>query len=170
MSFPESSGWGSRMMAPSLVFFLPSFALTGRFALAGRWLSAATDAAAAADADADALRSSTAKPVGIEEWEFLAWTFRKPRGSLRCDARRSTEPAGALVLPLGWTVKSFVLTWNLDGLFVVQNSHTPFRRAIRIILAGRSRAGATTAAAQKAPPSRRIGDFWHDERLVESRI
>lgn len=59
------------MMAPSLVFFLPSFSLTGRFALAGRWLSAATDAAAAAAAaaaeEADALRSSTAKPVGIEE-------------------------------------------------------------------------------------------------------
>jgi hypothetical protein len=159
------------MIAPSLVFFLPSFALTGRFALDGRWPSAATDAAAAAAAaeEADALRSSTAKPAGIEEWEFLAWTFRKPRGSLRCDARRSTEPAGALVLPLGWIAMSFVLTWNLDGLFVVQNSHTPFRRAIRIILTGRGRAGATTAA-QKTPPSRRIGAFWHDESLVESRI
>jgi hypothetical protein len=88
---------------------------------------------------------------------------------LRCDARRSTEPAGALVLPLGWIAMSFVLTWNLDGLFVVQNSHTPFRRAIRIILTGRGRAGATTAA-QKTPPSRRIGAFWHDESLVQSRI
>jgi hypothetical protein len=51
------------MIAPSLVFFLSSFAL------AGRWLSAATDAAAAAAAaeEADALRSSTGNPTGIEE-------------------------------------------------------------------------------------------------------
>lgn len=35
---------------------------------------------------------STTKPVGMEEWEVLACTLRKPKGSFRWAARRRTEP------------------------------------------------------------------------------
>jgi hypothetical protein len=64
-SLCESSGCGSKTMAPSFVNFLPRLGL----------------------------RRYDAIVEGIEEAEVLAGAFLRPRGSFRLPVRRSTEPS-----------------------------------------------------------------------------
>lgn len=72
-------------MIPSLVVFASG---SGGAALAGDWRPVGVS-------------TGSGKPVGMDEWEVLAGALRKPSGSLRCAARRSTEPAGCQLGGLG---------------------------------------------------------------------
>jgi hypothetical protein len=65
-SLAESSGWGSRMILPSGVFF---FGVS--WGSSGNWLIT---------------------PVGMDEWDVLAGALRSPRGSLWSEANNNTEP------------------------------------------------------------------------------
>lgn len=63
----ESSGWGSRIIAPSFVVFLLVCC--------------------------DCRRMERGGCTGNELWDVLAGAFRRPSGSLRFPVRRRTEPA-----------------------------------------------------------------------------
>lgn len=115
-SLCESSGCGSRIIAPSFVNFFPLDALDWRDS---RWLCTGVGGC-----------------EGREEAEVRAGALRRPRGSFRSPVRRRTDPAISKVRFRRFTGPVEALTWHFVSSWVIQNTHTPSRRFCLLFLLG----------------------------------